>query len=172
MSPAKDLQSVTPDGESVAPRIHGVAFLPAVTHVDERGSVCEIVSPSRMILPDPITYVYQVSIRPGMVKGWHVHYLHDDRIFLSQGDVKMVLYDSRRDSPTFGMINEVHRSDLGRGVTVIPAHVYHALQNVGPRDVLLFSMPTAPYDHANPDVYRLPLDTDQIPYRFEKRLGW
>ena len=31
---------------------------------------------------------------------------------------------------------------------------------------------TKPYDHANPDKYRLPLDTDQIPYRFEDVSGW
>jgi dTDP-4-dehydrorhamnose 3,5-epimerase len=28
------------------------------------------------------------------------------------------------------------------------------------------------YDHANPDKYRLPLDTDLIPYKFENSRGW
>jgi hypothetical protein len=32
-------------------------------------------------------------------------------------------------------------------------------------------MPTRAYNHADPDVFRLPVDTDRIPYRFENRLG-
>ena len=33
-------------------------------------------------------------------------------------------------------------------------------------------MPTRAYDHASPDVYRLPVDNDLIPYRFERSIGW
>ena len=33
-------------------------------------------------------------------------------------------------------------------------------------------MPTRPYQHDDPDVYRLPLENDRIPYRFEQKLGW
>ena len=84
----------------------------------------------------------------------------------------MVLYDSRADSPTFGMINEIYRSDLSRDLMVIPAFVYHAHQNVGLADALFISMPSRPYDHHSPDVYRFPIDSDQIPYRFEDRKGW
>jgi len=40
------------------------------------------------------------------------------------------------------------------------------------RDALFVSMPTRPYQHDDPDVYRLPLENDQIPYRFEQKLGW
>ena len=55
---------------------------------------------------------------------------------------------------------------------VIPRGVFHAHVNVGRTDALLVSMPTRAYDHTDPDVYRLPLDTDLIPYRFEERIGW
>jgi dTDP-4-dehydrorhamnose 3,5-epimerase len=34
------------------------------------------------------------------------------------------------------------------------------------------NFPTRPYDHASPDKYRLPLDTDEIPYEFEDPRGW
>jgi dTDP-4-dehydrorhamnose 3,5-epimerase len=55
---------------------------------------------------------------------------------------------------------------------VIPAYVFHAHQNIGNTDALFISMPTRAYNHASPDVYRLPLDNEVIPYRFEQRLGW
>jgi dTDP-4-dehydrorhamnose 3,5-epimerase len=169
--PQKDRQTVTSDGKSVQPVIEGVAIQSSVTHTDDRGTLCEIFSPHRPVHPAPLVYVYQFTIRPGKIKGWHIHHLHDDRIFISQGEVKVVLYDTRRDSPTFGMVNEFFRSEHDRTIMVIPAFVYHAHQNVGSKDALFISMPTRPYQHDDPDVYRLPLDTDQIPYKLEDRRG-
>jgi dTDP-4-dehydrorhamnose 3,5-epimerase len=83
-----------------------------------------------------------------------------------------VLYDDREGSPTQGRINEIHRSELQRTLMVIPRGVFHAHVNVGTTDAVLISMPTRAYDHADPDVFRLPLDTDLIPYSFEDKLGW
>ena len=171
-SPKQDVQTVTVDGQSIQKLIHGVIIQAAKTHVDDRGTLCEIFSPHRAPHPAPLVYVYQFTIRPGKIKGWHAHRLHDDRIFISQGQVKVVLYDSRKDSPTFGAINEIYRSDTGRDLMVIPALVYHAHQNVGSTDALFVSMPTRPYDHQSPDVYRFPIDSEEIPYRFEDRKGW
>lgn len=170
LQPRQDLQTVTPDGKPIQKLIHGVVITPAVTHVDGRGTLCEILNDR--VHPEPIVYVYQFTIRPGMIKGWHLHKLHDDRIFMSQGTLKVVLYDTRPDSPTHGMVNVIHRSEYERNVMVIPAFVFHAHQNIGSNDVLCVSMPTRAYDHANPDVYRLPIDNDVIPYKFEKLKGW
>ena len=168
----KDRQTVTVDGRPVFQLIDGVVIRSSVTHIDERGTLCEIHTQHAAPLPVPVVHVYQFTIRPGKIKGWHVHHLHDDRIFISQGQVKVVLYDNRPDSPTYRLVNEIHRSELDRTLMVIPAHVFHAHQNIGSTDALFISMPTRAYQHDDPDVYRLPLDTDQIPYRFENRPGW
>lgn len=170
--PKKDVQTVTPAGDPVQPLIHGVVVRPAVTQTDDRGTLCEIFNPSWGVHPAPLTYVYQFTIRPGRIKGWHAHHLHDDRIFISQGTLRVVLYDDRPDSPTYRMVNEIYRTEHHRTVMVIPAYVYHAHQNIGATDALLISMPTRLYDHADPDVYRLPVENDYIPYRFENRLGY
>ena len=168
----QDVQTVTPEGASVQRLIEGVKILPAVTHPDERGTLCEISSLALKAHPAPIVYVYQFTIRPGKVKGWHIHHLHDDRIFISQGTVKVVLYDNRPGSPTYQMINEIYRAEYHRTLMVIPAYVFHAHHNVGQTEALFISMPTRIYNHESPDVYRLPLDNNTIPYRFEQRMGW
>ena len=170
--PRQDVQTVSPDGERVGPLIDGVVVRYQVSQIDDRGTLCEILDPRWNVTDAPILSVYQFTIRAGKAKGWHVHRLHDDRIFISQGDVKVVLYDDRPDSPTHGMINEICRSELRRSLIVIPRGVFHAHVNIGSRDALLVSMPTRGYDHASPDVYRLPLDTDAIPYRIEALPGW
>lgn len=33
-------------------------------------------------------------------------------------------------------------------------------------------MPSRAYNHEDPDVFRLPVNNDYIPYRFEERIGW
>jgi dTDP-4-dehydrorhamnose 3,5-epimerase len=171
-NPKQDVQTVTVDGQQIQKLIDGVSIQPSITHLDDRGTLCEIFTPHRAPHPAPVVYVYQFTIRPGKIKGWHAHRLHDDRIFISQGHVKVVLYDSRTDSPTFSMINEIYRSEFSRDLMVIPAFVYHAHQNVGTTDALFISMPSRAYDHQSPDVYRFPIGSDQIPYRFDDRKGW
>jgi dTDP-4-dehydrorhamnose 3,5-epimerase len=170
--PKKDVQTVTPEGKSIAPRIHGVVLREAVTQIDDRGTLCEIYNPAWGVHPAPLAYVYQFTIRPGKIKGWHIHHLHDDRIFVSHGAIKVVLFDTRKDSPTFGAVNEIYRSEHQRDLMVIPAFVFHAHQNIGHTDALMISMPTRAYNHADPDVYRLPIENDVIPYHFEQLAGW
>ena len=38
--------------------------------------------------------------------------------------------------------------------------------------MVVVNFPTIQYDHSAPDKLRLPLDTPEIPYRFEDRPGW
>jgi dTDP-4-dehydrorhamnose 3,5-epimerase len=55
---------------------------------------------------------------------------------------------------------------------LIPPGVYHAVQNVGEHDAIFVNMPSAPYNHADPDKYRLPIGNDYIPYQFNAKPGW
>lgn len=171
MQPVKDKQTVTPEGQSLQELIAGVRVRYATTHPDDRGTLTEVYNPVWDFSDAPLVYVYQVTLRPGKVRGWVVHRLQEDRLFMSQGTFKWVLYDDRSDSPTYKALNVIYLSEHNRGLLLIPRGVYHAVQNVGHTDALFINMPTRAYNHADPDKYRLPLDTDLIPYRFENRLG-
>lgn len=54
----------------------------------------------------------------------------------------------------------------------IPKFVWHADYNFSSEEVRVINFPTIAYDHSNPDKYRLPLDTDLIPYDFGELKGW
>jgi dTDP-4-dehydrorhamnose 3,5-epimerase len=163
--PKKDRQTVDVEWRSVDERIEGVFVKQLATLPDHRGTVCEIYRPEWGIHPDPLVFVYQITIRPGQIKGWQMHREQDDRLFVSSGTVQVVLYDDREGSPTSGMVNELFFGDHNRALFVIPAGIYHAIKNVDPtKDAVLVNVPTRPYDHENPDKYRLPLKNDLIPY--------
>lgn len=168
----RDAQSVTPTGKRIRQLIHGVEVREAITITDERGEVCEIFNPAWGVCPDPLVYAYMTTVQPGRIKGWVYHRCQHDRLFVATGRLKLVLHDLRDDSPTRGMTDELCLTDRNRGLVVIPAMVAHAVQNVGDDEALFVNLPTRPYDHANPDKYRIALDSGVIPYDFSPRAGW
>jgi dTDP-4-dehydrorhamnose 3,5-epimerase len=97
--------------------------------------------------------------------------LHDDRYCLLSGELFLVLFDDRVGSVTRGLVAKIFLSEYRRQLINIPSGVWHANQNIGMKDVVVVNFPTAPYNHAQPDKYRLPLDTDKIPYRFKQTRG-
>jgi dTDP-4-dehydrorhamnose 3,5-epimerase len=160
----RDSQLVTPDGKRLGKEIDGVRIRQAVTHTDERGSLCEIYDARWGFTEEPLVYVYTVTIPPGQKRGWVVHADQDDRMFISAGAVKVVLYDARPESPTFQVVQEIFSGKFERTLLRIPAGVFHGVVNIGQTDVDFVNMPTRPYLHERPDKYRLPADTDAIPY--------
>jgi dTDP-4-dehydrorhamnose 3,5-epimerase len=170
--PNRDRGTVTPAGEPIAVLPAGVSFRDVPTHLDERGSIVELFDPRWDWHPDPFAFAYSFTIRPGFAKGWGLHKDHEDRYFVLLGEMQVVFYDERPGSPTEGLVAEVVLSDHRRRLMNIPAGVWHANRNLGSTDVVVVNFPTIPYAHSNPDKYRLPLDTDQIPYRFEGVRGW
>lgn len=168
MAPKKAKQTVTRDGEQIAPMIDGIRVRQQVTQQDHRGTLTEIYSPQWGFDNIPLVFLYTVTARPGMIKGWAVHYQQVDRYFFYSGSLKLVLYDARESSPTRGMINELYFSEANRSLVSVPPGVYHAVENVGTADALMINFPSEPYRHEDPDKYTLPLENDVIPYRFDR----
>ena len=105
-TPKKDPQTVTSDGRVIQDLIDGVIYRPAVTQVDERGTLVEMYNQAWQLGTDEMCYSYQTTIRPGYAKGWVHHKLQFDRLFVSFGRMRVILYDDRSDSPTHGLLNQ------------------------------------------------------------------
>lgn len=168
----RDQATVTFEGRRLGKLIDGVKVRYGVTHADERGEICEIYNPAWGLTPEDMVYCYLTVVRPGKVKGWVYHENQVDRLFVTSGALKIVLFDRRKDSPTHGLINEFTLGERNRGMVVIPKHVLHAVQNVGTTEGMFINLPSKPYNHENPDKFRVPFDAPEIPYSFEDKLGW
>ena len=156
------MQTVEPDGRRLERLPEGMGLRPLITHADARGTVCELYDPRWGVNPDALVYAYMCTIRPGMSKGWGVHREHEDRYAFLTGELELAFHDGREDSDTAGEDSRLVLSELHRGLLVIPRGVWHAERNLGKTDVRFVNFPTIPYDHTNPDKYRLPLDTDEL----------
>ncbi len=168
----KDDALVTSDGQEIVSLPEGVSIHPLATHVDERGSLTELFDPRWGLFEKPLVSSTAVTIRPGKIKGWAYHAEMEDRFCLFAGDAAFVFYDDREESSTRGMTAKVVLSEYRRSIINVPPGIWHAVQNVGTKDVLIINFPTIPYQYEDPDKFRLPVDTDRIPYQFDHPSGF
>ncbi len=168
----KDDQTTNEQRKQIVHLPEGSSLFDSICHRDERGSVTELYDPRWAWHQEPLVFSYLFTIRPGMIKGWGLHKLHEDRYFVVRGEMEVVMYDPRPESSTFGKISKICLSAARPQLLNVPRNVWHADRNLGTEDLMVVNFPTIQYDHNNPDKYRLPLDTDQIPYSFAKNIGW
>lgn len=138
---------------------------------DERGELVEVYRTSWNISSDPLVYAYFVTIRPKAIKGWVVHKLQDDRLFVIKGVQLWAFFDNRESSPTYKNFFKTTITERNRALIIIPKGVYHAVQNIGIEEAQFMNLPTKPYDRLSPDKYRLPIRNDLIPFDFNINEG-
>lgn len=162
----KDNQSITSDWIPLMKLINGVKLIEVKNVAKESGYLTEIYRNDWGFDNNVIDQVFQVALQPGGFSGWHVHKLTTDRLFVNHGLVKIALYDSRPDSESYGLVNEFRLGNLRPGLVVIPPGVWHAVGNLSSDISLLLNIVDKAYDYKKPDHYRLPIDTELIPYKF------
>ena len=165
----KDPQLITSDWHKLQKLIEGVT-LHEVLHVPrDHGVITEFFRPEWDPSGLPVAQIYQSRLYPSALGAWSCHTENTDRLFVNQGQVKIVLYDARSDSETFGIVNEFFTGDARPSLLIIPPGVWHGLQNLSPSDALILNFPTKPYNYENPDHYRLSYDSSEIPYTWQSR---
>ena len=130
---------------------------------DERGYLMEMLR-SDWEEYEQFGQVYVTAAYPGVVKAWHYHKLQTDHFVCVHGMAKVVLYDGREDSPTYRQVNEFFVGERNPCLIKIPPLVIHGFKGIGQDVTLVVNLPTELYDYDEPDEYRLPFDTDEIPY--------
>jgi dTDP-4-dehydrorhamnose 3,5-epimerase len=143
-----------------------------VLHVPrDHGIITELYRPEWDPTGLPVVQAYQSRLFPGAIGAWSCHGRQTDRLFVHQGLLKIVLYDGREDSATHGRVFEHHAGDARPSFLVIPPGIWHGVQNLAASDALLMNFPSEAYDYADPDHWRLPMDTPHIPYSWGDRQG-
>lgn len=137
---------------------------------DERGFLMEMLR-SDWEEYERFGQVYMTAVYSGVVKGWHYHKVQTDHFICVQGMAKVVLYDSRPESATHGEINEFFIGGQNPMLVKIPPGVMHGFKGISPELTLIVNVPTELYRYNEPDEYRLPAHTDQIPYDWERKDG-
>lgn len=160
----KDGPQVTSDWQNLQQTIDGVVVREVLHVPRDHGVITEMYRTEWDPTGLPVVHIYQSRLFPGAIGAWSCHAKTIDRLFVNQGHVKLVLYDGREESATHGRIMELHAGDARPAFLALPIGVWHGLQNLGSTDALMLNFPTRAYDYSDPDHYRLPYDSPEIPY--------
>ena len=108
--------------------------------------------------------VYMTTAYPHVVKAWHYHRKQTDNFTCVHGMMKVALYDAREESPTKGNLMEVFIGEKNPALVTVPPGVYHGFKAIGNETAFFVSVPNLPFNREEPDEFRLPPDSPEIPY--------
>ena len=150
---------------TIADQIEGVRLQRLHKRADGRGDLTVLFS-DLLETTAPAPHIYWVTAGPGSVRAWVYHKQQFDRLAYTNGDLRVILYDLRPDSPTYGKLNVLDVGETNKLTVTIPPFVVHGVQNRGKQAATFINMPTRAYDPARPDKSRVPSDHPGVPYRF------
>jgi dTDP-4-dehydrorhamnose 3,5-epimerase len=162
----KDRQSITADWTPLISLLEGVRVREVKNVPKNNGTLTEIFRTDWQLDAGSVQQVFQTTMMPGGVSAWHAHRSTTDRLFVSLGLLKIVLYDAREASPSRGRVNEFRFGTERPALVVVPPGVWHGVQNIGDGPGLLLNLVDRAYRYEDPDHWRLPADTPKIPYSF------
>jgi len=158
----------TAEGELRIEPIEGVRYRLTRPILHKHGHLVEAFRADWELTEEPIVQVNLTSTFAHRVRAWGIHRHTVDRLYAARGSLCIVCYDGRRESPTFGCLNEFLLGPANQGLVVIPPGVYHGWKNVGDEEAMIVSMPSRQYDHDGPDRWELSWDSAEaratIPY--------
>jgi dTDP-4-dehydrorhamnose 3,5-epimerase len=163
-SAKKDPQLVTREWQKLQSLIQGVVIREVLHVPGNQGVLTELFRTDWDPSAPPVAQVFQIRLFAGTISAWHCHLEMTDRLFVNQGLMKIVLFDDRDGSTTFGQINEFHVGDARPTLIVVPPRVWHGVHNLASSDGLYLNLPSVAYNYEDPDHFRLPYDTPDIPY--------
>jgi dTDP-4-dehydrorhamnose 3,5-epimerase len=146
--------------------IEGVVAKQITNVLTDDGYLTELWRADWQLDEAPVGQVFQRVMNPDALSAWHVHLCTSDRLACGIGQLLLVLFDARADSPTCGAVAEFRLGERRPAVVTVPPGVYHGVRNIGSTTAVLVNAVEVAYEYADPDHYRLPADCAEIPYRW------
>lgn len=137
---------------------------------DERGRLMEILRNDDDLFVK-FGQVYVTTAYPGVVKAWHYHKVQTDHFAVVHGMMKIVLYDGRKNSLTFGQVNEFIVGVHNPVLVQIPPMVIHGFKCISEHEAIVINCPTEVYNHHEPDEHRINPHSGEIPYSWARKDG-
>ncbi len=124
---------------------------------DERGFFAEVMRKDWGELlegEEPIQVNLSMGY-PGSIRAWHRHSRGQvDYFVLVKGSMKICAFDDKKNSPTYGELDEVIASAEKLQVVRIPGSYWHGTKTVGSEPSMTVYLVSRMFDYENPDEER------------------
>lgn len=126
--------------------IHDVTQKRLSCYSDSRGWLTELFRADELPAGFTPAMAYVSMTRPGVARGPHEHRDQADCFcFIGPSVFRLYLWDSRKESPTYGVRQVMEGGEGDPLFAIVPAGVVHAYRNVGSADGLVFNAPDRLY---------------------------
>jgi dTDP-4-dehydrorhamnose 3,5-epimerase len=144
--------------------ISGVEVTPLQQIHDERGAVMHMLREDSRVF-QRFGEVYFSTVFPGVVKAWHQHKEMTLNYAVVAGEVKLVLFDERVESSTYGKVEEYFLSPQNYLLITVPPGVWNGFKGIGVSTAIVANCSTLP--HSPDEILRKPADSEDIPYQWQ-----
>jgi dTDP-4-dehydrorhamnose 3,5-epimerase len=144
--------------------IEGVRITPLRQIADERGKVMHMLRNDSPVFQQ-FGEIYFSCVIPGAVKAWHIHKAMTLNYAVPHGEIKLVLYDDRPESPTRGEIQEILLGPDHYGLVTIPPKIWNGFTGLGSTLSIVANCASIPHDPH--EIERVDPFSNDIPYRWD-----
>lgn len=161
---ARDGQTVSAGGaRAVPPKIAGVRLVELGNVLTRSGTLLELFRKDWPEIGITVEQVNWVQLNASGVTDWHRHAMQTDHLVGVGGNIRLVLWDGRQASPTYGATEVFRLGALRPTMVIVPPGIWHALRNESGEPSGYLNMIDQLYDYARPDNYRLAPGTAGVP---------
>ena len=146
--------------------ISGVEIIKKNVITDDRGKILH------MLKVDDNNFkkfgeIYFSYVYPKKIKAWHIHKKMTLNYVAAYGKIKLVLYDDRKESKTFGKIQEIFLSNDNHLLVSIPPLIWNGFSSADDNLAVLANCSDIPHDKT--EILRLDHDDPKFPYNWNKK---
>jgi dTDP-4-dehydrorhamnose 3,5-epimerase len=145
--------------------IHDLRLTRLTQIVDDRGAVFHYLKSSQDTY-NGFGEAYYSKINPGIIKGWKMHKLVHQHFCVPTGEIKIVIFDNRDESPTKGLFDELVLNDTDNYCLLsMPPRLWYSFKCISNNFSLLANIIDQLH---NPDeAVNLSLTDKNIPYAWQ-----
>ena len=125
--------------------INGVKTTPLKQIVDERGKIMHMMKKDSEIF-EKFGEIYFSTINSGFIKAWHLHKKSTLNYACIKGEIKLVLYDNRKESSSCGKFQEFKMSPKNYFLITIPPNIWNGFKGLDKNVSIIANCMTLPHD--------------------------
>ena len=143
--------------------IDGVLVQPLKIIKNERGDVLHMLRRDDPVFKQ-FGEIYFSYIHSGYIKGWKKHLKQTQYFAVPVGNIKLVVYDDRPDSPSVGKVHEIEMGIHNYCLVQIPFGVWYSFRALDNHVAMVANCADIPHDPR--ESLKASLTDEHIPYRW------
>lgn len=146
--------------------INGVKIIKKNVIADDRGKILHMLKASDENF-QKFGEIYFSYVFPNKIKAWHIHKRMTLNYVAAYGKIKLVLYDDRKNSNTFGKVQEIYLSNENHLLVSIPPLIWNGFTSADDNLAVLANCSDIPHDKN--EILRLDYNDPKFPYNWYKK---